>query len=189
MMKESQDNHRMPGAGAAVASAGNASTTERFERGIGMHELYQRMRADQRTAIAGEFIRLLTLAGDSRADQFRQKLQDHTQITGDATNELLSAEQVEAIDSYVRQSHPEMIAQLVSHPVTRSALEMPGASVEDEADTSATSETTASGTAYATSWEETQQHGEEAAQRADEDEGESKDENADSSTEPPTRNS
>jgi len=187
-MKDSQDKERMPGAGAAVATACAASTTERFERGMGMRALYERMRADQRTAIAGEFIRLLTLAGDSRADQFRQKLQDHTKIATDAHNELLSAEQVEAIDSYVRQQHPEMIAQLLSHPVTRSALEMPGAPAEDEAETPAASETTGSGTAYATSWEETQQHSEEAAQRdSDEDEGESKDENA--STEPPTQNS
>jgi len=181
-MKESQDNHRMPSAGVAVAPAGNA--TERFERGMGMRALYERMRADQRTAIAGEFIRLLTLTGDSRAEQFRQRLQDHTQITGDARNELLSAEQVEAIDSYVRQQHPDMIEQLLSHPVTRSALEMPGAPAEDEADSSAENETAASGAAYATSWQETQQHGEEAAQRASEDEGESKDENADSSAEP-----
>jgi hypothetical protein len=152
-----------------------------------MHELYERMRPDQRTAIAGEFIRLLTLAGDPRAEQFRQKLQDHTRITGDARNELLSADQVGAIDGYVRQSHPEMIAQLVAHPVTRSALEMPGAPAEAEQDTAAESDTAASGTAYATSWEETQQQGEEAAQRASEDEGESKDENA--STEPPTQNS
>lgn len=188
-MKDSQDKERMPGAGAAVATAGNASATERFERGMGMRALYERMRADQRTAIAGEFIRLLTLAGDSRADQFRQKLQDHTKIATDARNELLSAEQVEAIDSYARQQHPEMIAQLLSHPVTRSALEMPGAPAEDEAETPAASETAASGTAYATSWEETQQHGEEAAQRASEDEGESKDEDKNASTEPPTQNS
>jgi len=182
-MKDSQENNRMPDGGVAVASGTN--TTERFERGTGMRALYERMRPDQRTAVAGEFIRLLTLAGDNRAEQFRQKLQDHTQITGDAANELLSGEQVEAIDNYVRQSHPEMIAQLVSHPVTRSALEMPGAPVEDETDTSAESETTASGTAYATSWEQTQQQGQEAAQRASEDEN--KDEN--SSTEPPTRGS
>jgi hypothetical protein len=185
-MKESQENNRMPNGGVAVASG--TSATERFERGIGMHELYQRMRPDQRTAVAGELIRLLTLAGDSRAEQFRQKLQDHTQITN-AANKLLSTGQVEAIDSYVRQSHPEMIAQLAAHPVTRSALEMPGASAAEETDTAAEAETAASGTAYATSWEQTQQQGEEAAQRANEDEN--KDEIADSSTdtEPPPRGS
>jgi len=192
-MKDSQDNNRMRGADVAVASTTSASTTDRFERGSGMHELYERMRPDQRTAIAGEFIRLLTLAGDNRADQFRQKLQDHTQITGDAHNELLTADQVEAIDSYVRQSHPEMIAQLAAHPVTRSALEMPGAPAEAETNTAAESETDAAGTAYATSWDQTQQQGEEAAQRASEDADadadEDKDADEDTSTEPPTRNS
>lgn len=186
-MKDSQENNRTPGAGIAVASGNSA--TERFERGIGMRELYERMRPDQRTAMAGEFIRLLTLAGDSHAEQFRQKLQDHTQITGDAANELLSAGQVEAIDGYARQSHPEMIAQLAAHPVTRSALEMPGAPAADEMDTSAESETAAAGAAYATSWEQTQQQGEEAAQRASEDEIKDENEDADASTEPPTRGS
>ena len=186
-MNESQENSRMSGAGVAVASG--TSAAERFERGIGMRELYERMRPDQRTAMAGEFIRLLTLAGDNHAEQFRQKLQDHTQITGDAANELLSAGQVEAIDGYVRQSHPEMIAQLAAHPVARSALEMPGAPAEPATDTAAESETAAGGTAYATSWDQTQQQGEEAAQRASEDE--IKDENATSSTdtEPPARDS
>ncbi|HEU4784370.1 MAG TPA: hypothetical protein VFS83_13595 [Ktedonobacterales bacterium] len=186
-MKDSQENNRTSGAGVAVASG--TSAAERFERGIGMHELYERMRPDQRTAMAGEFIRLLTLAGDSQVEQFRQKLQDHTQITGDAANELLSAGQVEAIDAYVRQSHPEMIAQLAAHPVTRSALEMPGAPAVDETNKGAESETTASDTAYATSWDQTQQQSEEAAQRASEDE--IKEENAGSSTdtEPPARGS
>jgi len=184
-MKDSQDNNHMPGASAAVASG--TSATERFERGAEMRELYERMRPDQRTAIAGEFIRLLTLAGDPRAEQFRQKLQDHTQISGDAHNELLTADQVEAIDSYVRQSHPEMIAQLAAHPVTRSALEMPGAPAEAETNTAAESETDAAGTAYATSWDQTQQQSEEAAQRASEDENDGKDENT--ATEPPTQNS
>jgi len=174
-MKDSQDKERMPGAGAAVATAGAASTTERFERGMGMRALYERMRADQRTAIAGEFIRLLTLAGDSRADQFRQKLQDHTKIATDAHNELLSAEQVEAIDSYVRQSHPEMIAQLLSHPVTRSTLEMPGAPpADEEPDVPAnkdkimpTENVATSGAAYATSWEMMELGGEEANRLAE----------------------
>lgn len=179
-MNESQDNNnRMPGAGTAVASTSSTSPTERFERGIRMRELYERMRPDQRTAIAGEFIRLLTLAGDPHAEQFRQKLQDHTQITADAHSELLSAEQVEAIDGYVRQRHPEMIAQLLSHPVTQAALAMPGAPAEAERDT-AESDAAESGPAYATSWDQTQQQGEEAAQRASEDEDEHKDEHADS---------
>jgi hypothetical protein len=148
-----------------------------------MRELYERMRPDQRTAIAGEFIRLLTLAGDDHVGQFRQKFQEHTQLTGSASDNLLSADQVAAVDSYVRQHHPEMIARMLQHPVTRSALEMPGAPAADETDTGAESETVASGPAYATSWEQSQQEGQEAAQRA------SEDENTDSSTEPPARDS
>jgi hypothetical protein len=172
-MKDSQDNNHMPGASAAVASG--TSATELFERGTEMRALYERMRPDQRTAIAGEFIRLLTLAGDDHVEQFRQKFQERTQLTGSASDDLLSAGQVEAIDSYVRQSHPEMIAQLLSHPVTRSTLEMPGAPpADEEPDVPAnkdkimpTENVATSGAAYATSWEMMELGGEEANRLAE----------------------
>jgi hypothetical protein len=160
-MDESQAspaNERSLGDTAVAVPA--TDTTGRFERGVGMQALYEQMRPDQRTAIAGEFIRMLSLAGDSEAEQFRQKFQEHTQLTHDATDELLSADQVAAIDSYLRQRHPEMIAQLLRHPVTRSALDMPGVPAEDEPDVAAnkdklmsTENDADSGAAYVTSWE------------------------------------
>lgn len=108
--------------------------SERFARGDEMRELYARMRPDQRTAIAGEFIRLLGLADDPQAQQFRQKFQRHTQVATDTKEELLSAEDVATIDQYVRQSHPEMIEAMLAHPVTQSALAAPGEPVEEEQD-------------------------------------------------------
>jgi len=172
-MKDSQDNSHMPGASAAVATG--TSATERFERGTEMRELYERMRPDQRTAIAGEFIRLLTLAGDDHVGQFQQKFQEHTQLTDGASDDLLSADQVAAVDSYVRQHHPEMIAQMLQHPVTRSALEMPGApAADEEPDVPAnkdkimpTENVATSGAAYATAWGMMELGGEEANRLAE----------------------
>ena len=110
--------------------------SERFAHGDDMRALYARMRPDQRTAIAGEFIRLLGLADDPQAQQFRQQFQHHTQVATDAKEELLSAEDVATIDQYVRQSHPEMIEEMLAHPVTQSALSTPGEPAESEEDTS-----------------------------------------------------
>lgn len=161
-----------PRSDAAVADA--ADTTERFERGDDMADLYARMRPDQRTAIAGEFIRLLTLAGDDKADEFRQHFQRKTQITKDRSNELLPAEQVASVDSYVRQRHPEMIRQMLEHPVTVSALEIPGVETPDTQDETPledkimpTENVATSGAAYATSWEMMELGGEEANRLAE----------------------
>lgn len=176
-MKESQDNNnRTPDAGdAGVAVASGTSATERFERGEGMRELYERMRPDQRTAIAGEFIRLLTLAGDDHVEQFRQKFQERTQLTDSASDDLLSADQVTAVDSYVRQQHPEMIARILQHPVTRSALETPGAPATNEEPgvpankdkIMPTENVATSGAAYATAWGMMELGGEEANRLAE----------------------
>lgn len=116
------------------------SPSERFARGDGMRALYARMRADQRTAVAGEFIRLLGLADDPQAQEFRKKFQHHTQVATDAKEELLSADDVATIDQYVRQSHPEMIEEMLAHPVTQSALSAPGEPAEAEEDTTANEE-------------------------------------------------
>lgn len=152
-------------------------TADRFERGEDMRALYDQMRPDQRTAVAGEFIRLLTLAGDDQAERFRQDFQRHTQLTDgeDATEELLTAEQVAAIDQYVREKHPELIAQMLRHPVTQSALRIPGAppQVPEEAPPSGvdqvipTEDVATSGAAYTTSWEMMEQGGEEANRLAE----------------------
>ncbi len=107
--------------------AASTDATERFRQGDNVRDLYEQMRPDQRTAMAGEFIRLLGLADDPQAEQFRQQFQRHTQGSTEATDELLSADEVAGVDSYVREKHPEMIEQLLRHPVTESALKMPGA--------------------------------------------------------------
>lgn len=146
-----------------------SDTTERFMRGDAMRDLYERMRPDQRTAIAGELIRLLVLSGDDHAEQFRQQFQQHTQITSDASEELLSADQVAAVDSYVRQQHPELIAQLLTHPVTQSALRSPGTRFGDEEEVPAnadkimpTENVATSGAAYGTAWMMMELDGEES---------------------------
>lgn len=122
------------GATPATSSAPVMAPSERFARGDGMRALYARMRPDQRTAVAGEFIRLLGLADDPQAQEFRKKFQRHTQVASDAKEELLSADDVATIDQYVRQSHPEMIEEMLAHPVTQSALAAPGEPVEEEQD-------------------------------------------------------
>lgn len=143
--------------------------TGRFERGEGVEELYGRMRPDQRTAIAGEFIRLLALAGDDHTEQFRTGFQEHTQLTPAATDKLLTADQVSAVDSYVRQKHPEMIAQMLRHPVTQSALTMPGAQTAESQDMPAiedkirpTGNVVTSGAAHRSAWMMMELGGEEA---------------------------
>ena len=157
-----------------AAFADTADTTERFRRGEDMQELYARMRPDQRTAIAGEFIRLLTLAGDEKADEFRHDFQRRTQITEEKTNELLSAEQVASVDTYVRQRHPELVGQMLAHPVTASALEIPGVETAETQDETPledkimpTENVATSGAAYATSWEMMELGGEEANRLAE----------------------
>ncbi len=160
--------------GTAIAEPATDASA-RFERGDEMRALYEQMRPDQRTAIAGEFIRMLTLAGDNQADQFRDEFRRHTQITDTSATGLLSADQVATIDSYVRQSHPEMIAQAMQHPVTQSALEMPGAPPQVEEEEAAANEekvmptenVATSGAAYATSWEMMELGGEEANRLAE----------------------
>ena len=115
---------------AIPAATSVMNPSERFARGDDMQLLYARMRPDQRTAVAGEFIRLLGLAGDDQAQHFREQFQRHAQVATDATEELLSADEVAAIDQYVRQQHPEMIEEMLNHPVTQSALASPGEPAE-----------------------------------------------------------
>lgn len=158
-------------------------TAERFERGDDTRALYEQMRPDQRTAIAGEFIRMLSLAGDARAEQFRQQFREHTQLTDVTSDGLLSADQVAALDSYVRQRHPEMIEEVLRHPVTQSSLDMPGVPADDEPTVSANQDNVmtpehvaTAGSAYATSWEETEQRGEEAKRQSEEQDNQQEDE-------------
>lgn len=157
-----------------AAMATTMDATERFRRGDDVRQLYERMRPDQRTAMAGEFIRLLGLAGDGQVEQFRQRFQQHTQITSGATDELLSADEVAGVDSYVRQKHPEMIEQMLQHPVTESALMLPGVQSHDAEEVPAnadkimpTENVATSGAAYASGWMMMELGGEEANRLAE----------------------
>ncbi|MBF6591844.1 MAG: hypothetical protein IVW57_15150 [Ktedonobacterales bacterium] len=73
--------------------------------------VYAQMRPDQRTAIGLEFSRLLNLSGDGTAPRFAL----------DARG-MLSAEQAATLHQYARERHPDIFAQVMRHPVTRSSL-------------------------------------------------------------------
>jgi hypothetical protein len=61
------DSHAIPDIpDASGAQAGQNDASERFARGEDMAGLYAQMRPDQRTAVAGELVRLLVLVGDER---------------------------------------------------------------------------------------------------------------------------
>lgn len=168
---QSAQTNDVPMAGAAP------DATDRFKRGMDMEELYGHMRPDQRTALVGEFIRLLSLTDDRQVEQFRQNFQEHMRLTGNATDELLSVEQAVMVDGYVRQKHPEMIEQMLQHPVTQSALAMAGAQPVEQQNSPSNNDAmmppesvatiATSGAAYATSWETIEQGNEEANQPAE----------------------
>ncbi|MFI5273235.1 MAG: hypothetical protein ACHQ4H_09425 [Ktedonobacterales bacterium] len=80
--------------------------------------MYMRLRPDQRTAIAGEFIRLFSLSRDPEAQRFVQPI-----------NGMLSADQVAPMHIFARDHLPRVLAEVREHPVTRSALAHPGAEV------------------------------------------------------------
>ena len=163
MTNESQSSQTGDATGDVIA----LDVTARFQQGAAMQDLYAQMRPDQRTALAGEFIRLLRLAGDDQVDLFHQRFQEHTQAASHtspeasfkATDELLSAEQVAEIDQYVRRKHPALIEQMLQHPVTQAALRAPGEQATDEEGAPANTEkimptenVATSGAAYASGW-------------------------------------
>lgn len=81
----------------------------------GVRALYADMRPDQRTAIAGEFMRLFRLSGDPGAKQFDQPMDD-----------MLAADQVAAMHIYARDHLPDVLREVREHPVTQFALARPG---------------------------------------------------------------
>jgi len=98
--------------------------------------LYARMRPDQRTAVANEFIRVLRLAGDrtverfSQEDQLRQREMTDAAAPGSAVPvppEMQPAEAVVEIHQYVRERRPDLFEQVMRHPVTVAAMRAPGA--------------------------------------------------------------
>jgi hypothetical protein len=108
--------------------------------------LYTRMRPDQRTAVANEFIRVLSLAGDttvqrfSQEDQVRQREMTDAAAPGSAEPkppQMQPAEAVVDLHRYVRERHPDLFEQVMRHPVTVAAMRAPGAAPipDDERET------------------------------------------------------
>jgi hypothetical protein len=106
--------------------------------------LYAQMRPDQRTVIANEFIRLLTIAGDPAVEQLRQDVEAAEEyVPPQASNPederaathtvaasehpvRVTVEQVSRLHTYTREHHPDIFAQVMHHPVTMAALAAPG---------------------------------------------------------------
>jgi hypothetical protein len=107
--------------------------------------LYAQMRPDQRTVIANEFIRLLTIAGDPAVEQLRQDVEAAEEyVPPQASNPederavahtvaasehpvRVTTEQVSRLHTYTREHHPDTFTQVMHHPVTVAALAAPGA--------------------------------------------------------------
>jgi hypothetical protein len=101
--------------------------------------LYEQMRADQRTAIALEFVRCLRLAGDPAAEQFTveaeqaespqqaSKAEEQVVVTGGAleTLRLFTAQQAAAIHRYTFERHPDCFTEVLRNPLTE-RLAAPG---------------------------------------------------------------
>lgn len=85
-------------------------STDIFDR-EGPAAVYARMRPDQRTAIGLEFIRLLSLAGDTGAP--------HIALDAHGT---FSPDQVAALHEYAHLRNPAVFTQVMAHPVTVSSL-------------------------------------------------------------------
>jgi hypothetical protein len=104
---------------------------------------YARMRPDQRTAVANEFVRVLHLAGDPHADDFRYAAEDRFAASGEdyappeessaaqpLVPHLLSPDEASRVHRYTREHHPELVDTVARHPVTQAALAFPGAPPE-----------------------------------------------------------
>lgn len=89
-------------------------STEEFAHDDAL-QVYERMRPDQRTAIAGEFMRLFRLSGDPEAQRYDSEI-----------HEMWPAERVAALHRFAQQRHPEIFEEVMRHPVTRASLETPG---------------------------------------------------------------
>lgn len=89
-------------------------STDEFAQDDPRH-IYERLRPDQRTAIAGEFIRLFRLSGDPEAQRYDTEI-----------HEMWPAERVAELHRYAQQRHPEIFEEVMRHPVTVASLETPG---------------------------------------------------------------
>ena len=102
--------------------------------------LYARMRPDQRTAIANEFIGCLRLAGDPVVARFTGEDADGEHSAGqpearqsfDARPPAIeSPEQVASIHTYTREHRPDLFEQVARHPVTVASVAHAGDRVEE----------------------------------------------------------
>lgn len=95
-------------------------STDQFQRDD-PRALYARLRPDQRTAIGEEFARYFRLSADANArDRYG------AEISG-----MLAPEQVAEMHTYAREYHPEILEQVMHHPVTQASLEAPGAKPDE----------------------------------------------------------
>lgn len=103
--------------------------------------LYARMRPDQRTAIANEFVRCLRLAGDPGVARFTGEdaggepgagQPETARQSFDARPPALeSPEQVASIHTYTREQRPDLFEQVARHPVVLASLAHAGDRVEE----------------------------------------------------------
>ena len=95
-------------------------------------DIYKQMRPDQWTAIANEFVRVLTVAGDSQTEHFTGEVAPGGR---QATNApvLKTFDQAVAVHMYTRDHYPNLFAEVTHHPVTVASLQTPGAPVEIDA--------------------------------------------------------
>jgi len=107
-------------------------------------QIYGRMRPDQRTAVANEFVRMLILTDDPRAEQFRYAAHDPFAASGKnyappkespqvapIVPHLLSPAQAAAVHRYTREHHPDLFDVVAHHPVTQESLAFPGAAAAE----------------------------------------------------------
>jgi hypothetical protein len=122
---------RQPEQRAAPMRAGSGGADAQDVAGM-----YERMRPDQRTAVANEFVRVLRLAGDrtveqfSQEDELRQREMTDAAAPGSAVPvppQMQPAEAVVELHQYVRERHPDLFEQVMRHPVTVAAMRAPGA--------------------------------------------------------------
>lgn len=134
---------RQPEERAAPMRAGSGGGVAQDQDVAG---LYARMRPDQRTAVANEFIRVLALAGDptvqrfSQEEQLRQREMTDAAAPGSAVPvppQMQPAEAVVELHQYVRERHADLFEQVMRHPVTVAAMRAPGAAPipDDERET------------------------------------------------------
>lgn len=98
-------------------------------------DLYARMRPDQRTAIAHQFVRGLTLAGDPEVDELsREDTGTAAQKAGDVARgayepgppQMFSPQEVARMHAYTRDHRHDVFEDVLEHPVTQAALAHPG---------------------------------------------------------------